>query len=314
MALIPGFFLLLALAGPAPSAWEQVASSHFQLRYPPRLAGTAGELQPLLEPLRASILTDLGAQDPGPILVILAPDRRTFFALQPPGVPDWASGTSYPETRTIFLRPLDPLEVRANTLPGILAHELAHLILHQRLRGVSIPRWLDEGIANRYGRSLEWEFPGPLLTVGITGRFIPFAQLDDGFPETGAQARLAYAESTDFVQFLKRTYGPTAFNRFLDRLAEGDELDSALRSAFGHDLAALSSAWVSHVRWSYGLVGILAGGMPLWFGIALLAILAYARKQKTSRLRRDLWDLEDRTAALQSQDPDHDDTPRPTLH
>jgi len=312
MILFPAWLMLLPLS--AALAWQQAATEHFRLQYPAALEQTAKELQPRLEPLRASILTDLGASDPGPILVLLAPDRQAFLDLQPPGVPDWASGTSYPETRTIFLRPLDPLEVRANSLSGILAHELAHLILHQRLRGVAIPRWLDEGLANRYGRSLEWEFPGPLLAVGITGHFIPFAELNDGFPETGAQARLAYAESTDFVQFLKRAYGPTAFNQFLDRLSAGDELNSALRTAFGKNLTSLSSDWLSHVRWSYGLVGILAGGIPLWFGISMLAILAYARKRRTSQLRRQLWDLEDRAAALPVQDPNRDDPPRPTLH
>ena len=306
--------VLLALARPAATetAWQTRATDHFQLRYPGSLEQTAQELLPELEPLRAAIMADLATRDEARILVVLAPDQETFFALQPPGVPAWASGTSYPQTRTIFLRPLDPRELRANTLSGVLAHELAHLLLHRRCpRG--LPRWLDEGLANRYGRSLEWDFPGPLFGVGITGNYLPFDTLRDGFPEAGPQARLAYAESTDFVQFLKRTYGPAAFNTFLDRLAAGEEEEAALRAAFGRDLAELSSAWLKHVRFSYGLVGLLAGGISLWFGISLLALWAYARKRKTSRLRRELWELEDRAAALSSQDDD-DPAPPPTVH
>jgi hypothetical protein len=182
------------------------------------------------------------------------------------------------------------------------------VLLHRRLSGRPVPRWLDEGIANRYGRSLEWDFPGPLLGVGVTGNYLPFADLSAGFPETGPQARLAYAQSTDFVQFLKRTHGPAVFNAFLDHLAAGEELDPSLEAAFGRDLASLSSAWFKHVRLSYGLVGLLTGAIPLWFSISLLALWAYARKRRTSRRRRELWELEDRAA-----DDENGATP-PTLH
>jgi len=305
--------LLPVQARPAEGGWQARATEHFQLRYPSSVEPIARNLLPRLEPLRAAIMTDLSIQDQGSILVVLAPDRPSFFALQPPGVPDWASGTSYPETRTIFLRPADSLEIRANTLSGIFAHELAHLLLHRRLSGRSVPRWLDEGIANRYGRSLEWDFPGPLLGVGVTGNYLPFATLRDGFPETGPQARLAYAQSTDFVQFLKRSYGPAAFQAFLDHLAAGEELDPSLQAAFGRDLASLSSAWLKHARLSYGLVGLLTGAIPLWFAISLLALWAYARKRKTSRRRRELWELEDRAAALSAAD-DEDDAAPPTVH
>ncbi len=95
--------------------------------------------------------------------------------------------------------------------------------------------------------------------------------------------------------------------------AKSGSKEAALRAAFGRDLAELSSAWLKHVRFSYGLVGLLAGGISLWFGISLLALWAYARKRKTSRLRRELWELEDRAAALSSQDDD-DPAPPPTVH
>jgi len=310
MAFILGWLLLFSIKAPGP--WLDANTAHFQLRYPLALEKTAQDLKEHLEPIRSAILADLSAPDPGAVLVILAPDRETFFALQPPGVPNWASGTSYPGARTIFLKPLDAREIRANTLPGIFAHELAHLILRERLRGTSPPRWLDEGIANRYGRSLSWDFPGPLMEVGITGNFIPWADLADGFPETGPQAHLAYAQSTDFIQFLIKTYGPAAFARFLDRLAAGEELDPALTAGFGRDLAPLSAAWQRRVRWTYGLIGLLTGGITLWFAMAWLLIWAYARKRKTSRLRKELWDLEDRAAAEEHSAPDPEESPPET--
>ena len=305
--------LALLISSPAQN-WQTLATEHFQLRYPAELTRAAQDLEQHFEPTLAAIGADLQVKEAGKVLVILAPDRATFFALQPPGVPDWASGTSYPDRRAIFLKPLDPLEVRAATLPGIFAHELAHLILHQRLAGVRPPRWLDEGIASRYGRSLDWDLLGPLLSVGLTGRCLPFSVLDDTFPESGSQARLAYAQSTDFVGFLLKSFGPAAFNTLLDRIAAGEPADAALKAAFGQDLAELSARWLRQVRWTYGLVGLLLGGIPLWFGIALLGIWAYARKRQTSRLRRELWDLEDRAAALSAREEDDSEDTPPTYH
>lgn len=289
---------LALLVSSEPESWRTLSTTHFLLRYPPALERIARDLERQMEPTFLSIAAELGADHEAKILVVLAPDRDTFFSLQPAGVPDWASGTSYPERGSIYLKPLDHQEVRHATLPGIFAHELAHLVLHQRLAGAHAPRWLEEGIASRYGRSLDWDLPGPLLIVGLTGKPLPFSGLEKTFPSRGAQARLAYAQSTNFVGFLLKTYGPARFNTLLDRLAAGDSTDLALEAAFNRDLAQLSALWLRQVRWTYGLVGLMLGGVPLWFGIAVLGIWAYVRKRRTAALKQKLWELEDQAAAL----------------
>jgi hypothetical protein len=300
------FAIILALVATFPENWSVLKSPEFEFYYAPGLERTAKDLFQQAGQIRTRIEGFLDFSFEAPVLMIFAPDRESFLALQPGRVPEWASGTSYPEQRVIFLRPLDATEIRGNNLTTIFTHELAHIMLHHRLNRNRAPRWLDEGVAMYLAGQFSFTQANQLLSVGISGRHIPFRRLAYSFPESGDDAQLAYAQSSDMISYIQRVFGHAAYSTLLDRLAQGDELEAALEKSLGRNLDQLEKEWLNAVRRRWGLVPALTGSLSLWFLISLLFIAAYLRKRKTSRLRRQLWEIEENMENISSSSrPDH---------
>ncbi|MCU0626881.1 MAG: hypothetical protein MUF21_10430, partial [Gemmatimonadaceae bacterium] len=79
------------------------------------------------------------------VLVMIAPDARTFRRWLGPGVPEWGAAVAIPSQSRVVVQGR-----AAGSTAGdprvMLRHELAHLALHEAL-GELPPRWFDEGYA-----------------------------------------------------------------------------------------------------------------------------------------------------------------------
>ena len=286
------YLLLLLLSLPAPSDWLSRATAHFQVLHLPGSEGEVKALEEDLEPELARVSGLLEMEPGATITVVFAPDRKTFLALQA-GAPAWASGTAYPERSLIYLRPLTGEEVRASSMRAVIAHEVSHVLLARKLQGHTAPAWLDEGLAVYLSAEPLYARAERLFPIGLTGNFLAFRDLEAGFPDNADLAETAYAQSGDFIGFLYATYGQAAFNQYLELMAQGQDPDASLKAAFHAPLFDLETAWLKHVRRSYGWVPALSGGALLWFLIALLAILAWQRKRARSQKKLALMALEE---------------------
>ncbi len=291
--LSPVYLAAIIIAASPIAGWHTISTEHFDLRYPPEALTMAQNLKPRLEPTLERVLADLGANFEDKITVILAPDDATFFKLQGPSVPDWASGTAYPSQRLIYLKPLTANEIRHRSLVNVLGHEISHVVLPYRLKGRRAPRWLDEGIAVHQAREFMLDRSNQLLTVGITGRHIPFESLSNGFPRSGNSAAVAYAQSTSMVSFIVNEYGIDSFHALLDEFAESGDFDEAVDAALDTSLPELEGIWLKHVRFYYGIVSLVTSSLFLWFAISILFLWAYIRKKRRSELRKQMWDLQE---------------------
>ncbi len=280
-------------------------SREFEFRHAPNMERTAENLFERAGSIRVNIEDFLGFSFEEQVLVILTPDKETFFSLQGRRAPEWASGTAYPTRRVIFLRPLDAGEIRGNNINTIFSHELSHILLFHRLKGRHPPRWLDEGVAMHLSGEMLLLNANQLLGVGVTGRHIPFSMLTHSFPASGDQAGLAYAQSADMVSYIRREFPGEAFFSLLDRIADGYQFDEALNQSLGISMAQLEKNWLRSVRRRWGLVPLLTGSISLWFMISILFIAAYIRKRRISKARRELWEIEEQLDAVSSE-TDHE--------
>ena len=99
--------------------------------------------------------------------LIVVPDARRLDSLTRGRAPAWAAAIALPESRTIVLR------ADGEALPRILRHELAHLTLHQAVRG-RVPLWFDEGYAG--WAAGEWDRLGLLeLNLSVAPRGVAHA-------------------------------------------------------------------------------------------------------------------------------------------
>ncbi len=133
-------------------------------------------------------------------------------------------------------------------LPGILAHELSHVHLGQRLGHYTdtLPVWFHEGLASLVaeGGGAEYSSDEEACAAWDAGRRVDFAQ--PGIP--GERRRAAdfklsihqfYRQSWRFMQYLRRRDG-AAFTAMLREVQAGIDLTIAVANAYNVGLEQLS--------------------------------------------------------------------------
>ncbi|MCK6482340.1 MAG: hypothetical protein L6R43_20000, partial [Planctomycetes bacterium] len=115
-----------------------------------------------------------------------------------------------------------------------------------------------------------------------------------GFPAEPALARIAYAQSVDFVAWLLDRFGPDAVRAVVRDLAAGSSAADALRSATGSSLGDLEARWRDHLQLTHGWVTVLGGSGAVWGFATVLFLLAGVRR--TREKRRALKEMEAREA------------------
>ncbi len=144
------------------------------------------------------------------------------------------------------------IHVRGGTkvAPGlirVLHHELVHAAFDAEAPRMSLPAWLNEGIAEWFEaralgkRDLSSFEREALARVASDGGLFALFELSApsfaGFDPNAAA--LAYLESYAFIAHLVDTYGERKLVRFWSALLKSRSLERASRSAFGRDFEDL---------------------------------------------------------------------------
>ncbi len=267
------------------------------------------------EEIRGAVLRDIGCCPPSPTLIYLAPTWEDFQQVQPGGQPpSWSVGTAYPGLNLIILRSPRAVKGGRTEIEEVLQHEYAHLTLGTVLKGHDVPRWLDEGFAMLQSRqwNLSWIY---ILSKGVlTKSLLPLEELEDGFPLAQHQAQLAYAESFSFVSFIKNEWGPTALPCLIKGMAQGLDVDSALRLATGLGFREMERRWKKELKRRYSWVPIVTSFFSLWFLASLLFLLSYWRKRRRAKKILEQWESEEAISEppIPPGSPDEEDERFPT--
>ena len=194
---------------------------------------------------------------------------------------------------------IDYSKMSANTfsLRNIFKHELCHLLLHQHINNVTVPRWLDEGVAqwvsDGVGDIILDQKRSLLNKAAFGGRFIPLSSLDRGFPRREQDLILAYEESRSFVDHIIGKSGKKGVLDILRHMERGENVHAAVLRSCSIPLEELEKGWHSALKrrmsWftylSYNLYEIL-------FAFAAL-ITIYAAIKLILRKRRLMKEMEE---------------------
>ena len=176
-----------------------------------------------------------------------------------------------------------------NDLRTTVEHELVHILLDQNVgtNGLSVPRWVHEGLAQVLSEGLYLGVREEDLIYRARNRsHIPFKDLVGDFPERPSELALAYGQSFSFVAFLRQEVT-------LDPLLAAARACSPERS-FVSELARRLGAGVSVYEdmWLDSIVKSGAGWRVLlrnFFAITLvLALLPLALAVAKRRNREEL--------------------------
>ncbi len=137
-------------------------------------------------------------------------------------------------------------------LAHVLKHELAHSFVTQ-ISGGRCPMWLHEGIAQFLEpRSLSGQ-GRQLSQLFQAQKEIPLNALEGSFMNfSGAQAYVAYAESLAAVSYINDSYGMSDIQRILQRLAEGNSTESALRATIRVDYGQMQTDMARYLADRFG--------------------------------------------------------------
>lgn len=227
-----------------------------------------------------------------PVRLIVVASPRRFDSLTRGRIPEWGHAAAVPATNTIILQ-------TGPDAPQVLRHELAHLALHHALRRV--PLWLDEGYASRAAG--EW---GRLDALRVNWALVlhrppSLADVNRGLRAGRARAGAAYAFATTAVLSLERLGGDRGLEPILSALAATNDIDQALRRAYGLTLDGFEERWRRELRSRYGWLSLGSSFSIFWALVLGLTGLLWVRRRRRNRTRRealnDGWTLPDPPAS-----------------
>lgn len=229
------------------SDFSQGESTHFTLHYEGRQTSDAlrGQILAALESDYDELVRDLGSPPRDNILVTLYTEQAFFDVTH---APTWSGAINDGKLRI----PVNGLSTMTPELAHVLKHELAHSFVTQ-LSGGRCPMWLHEGVAQFVEpRNLSGE-GHQLSQLFKAQHYIPLNALESSFMNfSGGQAYLAYAESLAAVSYINDTYGMSDIQRILQRLAEGNSTEAALRATIHSDYGQLESDLTRYLADKYG--------------------------------------------------------------
>jgi tetratricopeptide (TPR) repeat protein len=124
-------------------------------------------------------------------------------------------------------------------LDRVLTHEFTHALV-QSVAPHGVPTWLNEGLA------VMFEPSGPAWVdaqLGSSGYRLPLQRLADGFDRfSGAQARMAYAQSGGAVRVLIEQAGAPAMMALLQDIGRGDPFDAAFERRMSTTFASFAAS------------------------------------------------------------------------
>lgn len=219
----------------------------------------------------------IGRRPPGPIRLMVAPDSAAFARVAGGRVPGWGVALAMPGGRAIVVRADAPDPAAA------LRHELAHLALHEAVRG-RVPLWFDEGYA--VVAAGEWDRMESLrLNLAVVrGAIGDLRTLDAALRQSEAEAATAYALAGSAVVLLARSNPGHSLDALMAKLGAGTGFEDAVGITTGYTLETFERAWRKYLRQQYGwFVWLVAGGGWVILGVVVLVLARWRRKRDAPR-------------------------------
>jgi len=207
------------------------------------LRGSRRFEQDVLEALEAAYdrADDFLGLRPGRTITVVVYDPSVFDA-------EFAGLLKFPAAGfyggRVHVRGSDRVSAR---LIRVLNHEHIHAAFDAEAPRLILPGWFNEGIAEWFeasaagGSGLTRSEQQVLAAAAAQGQLFSLAQLSGrSFAQMGpGSARLAYAQSHGFIDFLARNYGKRRLKEWVSVTLRGGDLERATRRAYRTDLATL---------------------------------------------------------------------------
>jgi hypothetical protein len=157
--------------------------------------------------------------------------------------PLWSGANVDVEERTIRTYINDEL------FKSVLPHEMAHLVFREFVgRSVSLPLWLDEGVAALMEEDKEKRLRFAKGLVGSIS-FIPIEKLTELKQNSLSNPQVFYAEAASIIEFLLNNYGKVRFLEYSRCLRDRRDWEACLAKVYRFfDLSDMSEEWIEFLK------------------------------------------------------------------
>ena len=212
---------------------------------------------------------DTGVTVDHPIQIFIYGNRSDFFDALEPGATEWTGGRAFPEYAIVLI---DVAPSNLNWGLGATTHELTHQVIHQKIKSplgdLSMPHWMDEGLAvyyETYPGALDPQFAIPLKRAIQNDSLQQIRSLSGSFPADSNAANLSYAESYSVVDFIIRHYGRDKLAQLLQGFKAGGFYDDIFMKVLGVDTDGLENEWRADVGAKPRVISTRAATTPTPF-------------------------------------------------
>ncbi|MBX3273264.1 MAG: hypothetical protein KF729_23580 [Sandaracinaceae bacterium] len=285
---------------PTPEGFQAEVVGDVRWEYPSQASEIAERLQGVYARAWPRVTDELGGALDGAMVIRIGRNHAEMSGLAPARAPppEYASGVAYPHRGLVLLSLTEPSTNEQTDVDSVLVHELSHIALHRAVDGHPVPRWFSEGVAIYQARERSFERVRTLWGATVGGRLMSLEQLEREFPRSTAGVGLAYAQSADFVEWLRgRENGATKLRDVVRRVREGQSFTTALERTYSASMTRLEIDWHDSLGERFRALPLLAGSGAVWVLAAFLIVVAYARRRQRDRARFAQWAEEERAAA-----------------
>ena len=245
LAILAPAVLLGPTAGAASAEpeWSERQTEYLRLRY---LAADEAEVAWYAGFVQDAYLyvSDVFNHAPRPgILVTFYSDEAAYAAANPLGGEEGVLAHARPSTREVGLALWRLRQQSEGLRRDAVRHELTHVVLGE-LSGHKLTIGFHEGLAQYVEQDAEQraKLAQALRRGAEAGRLLSFADLNRQRPFL-ARAVIAYPQSYAVAHFLAERYGFGHLIRLVSFVREEEELDAAVRRAFGRSVEELEGEW-----------------------------------------------------------------------
>lgn len=299
-------FLLLLLAAlhscptrassgltPEGGDWETLGGRELAVLHHPDDVRYAGRVLEIYDDRAASMAASMGLPTLSPLRVFIASTDAEFSELSFHGAPDWGVGCALVGRGLVVLkspRIVDyPLQMES-----VVEHEFAHIAAGKVLRGVDVPRWFDEGVAQAIAGEWRTGQAGALAAAAASGTLPALSALETAFPPEPRDAAQAYAVSFQAVRFIMDTAGAATAGELVSAVAEAGDFDAAIDELTGFGPSEFERAFGEFVSRRFTWGTLLNDGRTIFALVALLFLVTFIVRIRRSRGRMRAWAEEER--------------------
>jgi hypothetical protein len=197
----------------------------------------------------------------------------------------------------ILLTLTAPESWKPSPVRTVLIHELSHLALHNAVKGRSLQRWFQEGVALHQAGESSLRRTRVLWEAVVRDRLIPLQSISRSFPERYRPADLAYAQSADFVSYLlDGADNQRYFRKLIAAVRDHGDFSRAVLQSYNVSLGYLEREWRRGLKDRFGRLPLLLTGVgTVWVLTSALLLFGYIRVKRRQRATLLRWSEQEGT-------------------